>query len=88
MKLELYGLIQSLLEAGGKFDYDMYVVRNGNGELHRDDGPAVICTDGTKKWYRNDKLHREDGPAVICTDGTLYWYRHGHRIYPTSPTPA
>jgi hypothetical protein len=33
MKLELYGLIQSLLEAGGKFAYDMYAVRDGNGDV-------------------------------------------------------
>ena len=87
MKLELYGLIQSLLDAGGKFENSRYVVRNSNGLPHREDGPARIYPDGSQEWYRNGQLHRDDGPAVICTDGTLYWYRHGHRIYPTSPTP-
>jgi hypothetical protein len=90
MKLELYGLIESLLEAGGKFANGKYVVRNGNGELHRDDGPAAIYPDGRQYWYRNGDLHREDGPAVIYSNGTHKWHRNGklHRedgpaiIYP------
>jgi hypothetical protein len=59
MKLEVYGLIQSLLEAGGKFEDDRYVVRNGNGERHRKDGPAVILPDGTQYWYRDGVLCRD-----------------------------
>jgi hypothetical protein len=26
-----------------------------NGKLHREDGPAVIWADGTKRWYLNGK---------------------------------
>jgi hypothetical protein len=26
-----------------------------NGDLHREDGPAVIYPDGTQRWYLNDK---------------------------------
>lgn len=67
MKLELYGLIESLLEAGGKFEleaggkYDegRYVLRNRNGKLHRDDGPAIIHPDGRQFWYRNGQRRRE-----------------------------
>jgi len=33
--------------------------------LHREDGPAVKHTDGSKFWYFNNKLHRTDGPAVM-----------------------
>ena len=36
-----------------------------NGKRHREDGPAVEYSDGTKIWYINDKLHRDDGPAVV-----------------------
>ncbi len=36
--------------------------RNERGELHREDGPAIEYTSGTKMWYQNGKLHREDGP--------------------------
>lgn len=79
MKLELYGLIQSILEAGGKIESGRYILRNGNGELHRDDGPALITPNGTQHWYRNGELHRDDGPAVVYPDGSRDWYRNGRR---------
>jgi hypothetical protein len=47
-----------------------------NGQLHREDGPAVILSDGTQYWCCNGQLHREDGPAVIYSDGTQLWYRN------------
>lgn len=77
MKLERYLLIESILEAGGKFESGSYVLRNRNGLPHRDDGPAIIRTDGRQYWYRNGKQHRDDGPAVILSDGTHCWYRNG-----------
>jgi len=45
-----------------------------NGNLHREDGPAVERADGTKFWYLNGSLHREDGPAVEYADGSKEWY--------------
>ncbi len=45
-----------------------------NGNLHREDGPAVEYANGKKYWYLNDNLHREDGPAVEESDGTKWWY--------------
>lgn len=77
MKLELYGLIKSLLEAGGKFVDERYCLVNDKGHYHREDGPAVIYPNGDQFWCRNDQLHREDGPAVIRSDGTRYWYLRG-----------
>ena len=47
---------------------------NEQGQIHREDGPAVIYTDGTKFWYINNKLHREDGPAYEGPDGSKEWY--------------
>lgn len=47
------------------------------GELHRQDGPAVEYSDGTKFWYRNGKRHREDGPAIEYSNGTKIWYLEG-----------
>ena len=47
-----------------------------NGELHREDGPAVEWPDGSKWWFLNGKLHREGGPAVEWADGIKYWYLH------------
>ena len=48
-----------------------------DGNLHREDGPAVIYPDGIQRWYLNGKLHREDGPAVIYPDGYKEWWLKG-----------
>ena len=37
---------------------------NENGELHREDGPAVENINGRKEYHINGQLHREDGPAI------------------------
>ena len=50
--------------------------RNEQGELHRDDGPAVEYSYGSKWWYQNGKLHRVDGPAVESSNGSLLWYQN------------
>jgi hypothetical protein len=51
--------------------------KNDKGELHREDGPAIIWTDGSQFWYINGQLHREDGPAVIYADGMQFWFLDG-----------
>ena len=48
-----------------------------NGELHREDGPAIIRADGEKFWYKNGMFHRDDGPAIIWADGEEQWYLNG-----------
>lgn len=49
-----------------------------DGQLHRDDGPALTYPDGTGYWYRNGFFHREDGPAIVC-HGVQIWYVDGCR---------
>ena len=51
-----------------------------NNKLHREDGPAVIDSDGYKAWYKNGLCHRDDGPAVIRDDGSKAWCKNGVRI--------
>ena len=53
---------------------------NGEGQLHRDDGPAVEWHDGTKSWYQNGLRHRTDGPAVEYSDGDKVWYINGEEV--------
>ena len=48
--------------------------RNLEGQLHREDGPAVEDVDGYKAYYINDKLHRVDGPAVEHIDGSKSYF--------------
>lgn len=54
--------------------------RNSDEQLHREDGPAYECPEGTREWYLRGKLHREDGPAVERSNGTRFWYRNGERM--------
>jgi len=55
----------------GYYDENEYFV------FHREDGPAVIYSDGEQKWYIHGKYHREDGPAIFFADGTQEWWFNG-----------
>lgn len=50
------------------------VWRNAAGQLHREDGPAIITAIGTKTWWINDKQHRLEGPARITAEGDKEWW--------------
>ena len=50
-----------------------------NGELHREDGPAVEWANGSKQWYLNGNRHRENGPAVEWFNGFKSWWLNGNR---------
>jgi len=56
--------------------------KEGTNIRHRDDGPAIECTNGTKYWYQNGIFHRESGPALEFYDGEKWWCYDGkrHRI--------
>ena len=49
------------------------------GKLHKLNGPAIIFSSGTKKWYVNGKLHRLNGPAIEWISGRKEWYENGER---------
>lgn len=52
---------------------------NDKGQIHREDGPAMVFIDGSNKgseqWYLNNKQHRENGPAAVW-----YWNDHIYTI--------
>lgn len=48
-----------------------------DGQLHREDGPAIEYVNGAKRWYIKDKLHRTDGPAVEDADGDKKYFLGG-----------
>jgi hypothetical protein len=50
---------------------------NDLNQYHREDGPAIEYTDGSKWWYLNGQRHREDGPAIEWDNGTKWWYLNG-----------
>ena len=39
------------------------VWRNAQGQVHNEDGPAVIYQSGSQYWYIHGKFHRENGPS-------------------------
>lgn len=54
------------------------VYRDENGELHREDGPAVIGVGGHEAWMRHGYRHREDGPAIVDPrEGYREWWVDG-----------
>ena len=58
----------------GTFDK---VWKNENGQVHRDDGPAIEYFNGIKHWFKNGTYHRKDGPAMVCDDGSHEYYLNG-----------
>ena len=48
-----------------------------SGKLHREDGPAIVYSNGSKSWWVDGQLHREDGPAIERSRGTKKWYING-----------
>ena len=48
-----------------------------NGQLHREDGPAIEYAKGDKSWFLNGERHREDGPAIDYANGDKSWYLNG-----------
>ena len=51
--------------------------RDWSKVLHRENCPAVECSDGYKAWLINGKRHRENGPAIEFSNGTNRYYLNG-----------
>ena len=49
---------------------------NEHGVIHREDGPAVIYSNGDFEYWLCGKRHRQDGPAVIVGD-KQYFFEFG-----------
>lgn len=47
-----------------------------DGELHREDGPAVVDQVGSQSWFLKGQRHREGGPARTSMYGEQYWYQN------------
>ena len=67
-------LLENFTEVIVLKNYVKYKVR---GKLHREDGPAIEHTDGSKEWYRFWKFHRIDGPAREVANGNKEWWIFG-----------
>ena len=53
------------------------IYRNAAGQLHREEGPAIITAQGAVFWYQCGELHRVGGPAIEWPDGCKEWFQNG-----------
>ncbi len=53
------------------------VYYNDDVDFHREDGPDIEYSDGTKHWCINGKRHRTDGPAVLKPGRSKSWFING-----------
>lgn len=56
-----------------------------NGEIHREDGPAMFCKDEMECWYLNNEKHCDCGPAFILYNFrkevvVKEWWLHGQQV--------
>ncbi len=82
--LETIKKYKVVITANGTLGYceqEDKVYKNADGQLHREDGPAVEYANGEQRWYINGKLHRTDGPAIAGNIGTkteyAFWFING-----------
>jgi hypothetical protein len=45
----------------------------------REDGPALVNSDGSEFWYLENQLHRVGGPACTYGDGLQIWLQYGEK---------
>lgn len=51
------------------------------GNLHREDGPALILTEDALSYWKNGSLHRDDGPAIVDEKNKIKeYYLHGYKF--------
>ena len=50
---------------------------NRAGQLHCEEGPAILWGNGVVEWWQNGKRHRENGPAIVWPGGLEHWYQNG-----------
>lgn len=56
--------------------------KNKDGFVHREDGPAVIETDGSLYYYDSGLLHRDNKPAIIKPNEAYYYYERNRYYRP------
>ena len=50
-----------------------------NNKIHREDGPAIEWSDGSKFWYVKGLCHSDNTFAVEDQNGNKFWYFKGMR---------
>ena len=53
------------------------VLKNKSGQLHCDNGPALVTERGDLHFFINGKRSRLDGPAIVWYDNEESYYIDG-----------
>ena len=51
---------------------------NKDGQVHREDGPAMEHPSGQREWWIKGELHREDYGPTIENGNYQEWWQNGH----------
>jgi hypothetical protein len=62
-----------------RYDKQLTVVYYKHGQIHNENGPAVISDDSCSYWI-NNMLHNVKGPAVVCKYGDIKYYQF-HKLH-------
>ena len=65
-------------------DVEYYVGANvwlKNRIIHREDGPAIVCDDGSMFWQLYNFTYRLDGPAIIWSATSIFPEYRGKIFY-------
>ena len=66
-------------------DYGTRQWFDAKGLLHRRNGPAIECPDGSKHWWVHGRLHRASGPAIDNASGYQRWFEQGKFVRREDP---
>jgi hypothetical protein len=82
-KVEEYAMMYITKVWGDNDEFEVRSYESGrtiwykDGEIHRDDGPAIKEKNGDEFWYSKGKIHRDDGPAIVLSEGSKFWMKEG-----------
>lgn len=65
--------LQYCWSLGGVTRFKFFTKLDKDGNIHADNGPAVL-DDNKIEYYKHGKKHRLEGPAVYTSRGGEYWY--------------
>lgn len=77
--MDIYYITNNPPQRNQTVEFDDGIISFKNGEVHLDNGPAIVWKNGQRDWFLNGKRHRIDGPAVIEPNGKTEWWVNDKR---------
>jgi hypothetical protein len=77
--MDIYYITNNPPQGDQTVEFDDGIISFQNGEVHQENGPAIVWKNGQRDWFLNGKRHRIDGPAVIEQNGKTEWWVNDKR---------